>query len=227
MQSDNECYRILIRDYFFPSPYIDVPDNCLWWTIFWFRINRYTIFTTGQFIIYVLFEYDISAYHSLTYLYIWTSLLFNAHWAKKQENIFYRDAPYLFHLLLTVLYLEKKPFHFSDAQLIERCYNIDMENYERLSAHEEADSRCWSESIGRIRQCDHIVDVKQIIRQADEQVEKNLLIYQLMDKPKRPPLEQKKTNIFLIIFIHLSSFLLMALAIRNYMLIFQSIRSYI
>jgi len=158
MESDNECYRILIRDYFFPSPYIDVPDNCLWWTIFWFRLNRYTIFTTGPFIIYVLFEYDISAYHSLMYLYIWISLLFNAHWAEKQENIFYRDAPYLFHLLLTVLYLEKDPFHFSDAQLIERCYNIDMENCERLSAHEEADSRCWSETICRIRQCDNIVD---------------------------------------------------------------------
>ncbi|CAF4723744.1 unnamed protein product, partial [Rotaria sp. Silwood2] len=45
MQSNNECYAKLRQDYYFASLYIDVPDNCTWWTLFWFRINRYTMYT--------------------------------------------------------------------------------------------------------------------------------------------------------------------------------------
>ena len=55
-------------------------------------------------------------------------------------------------------------------------------------------SRCWREAISKIRQCDNYIDIKQIIEEAaDEQIEKNQLIYQLLDKLMLPSPEKKKS----------------------------------
>ncbi|CAF3002590.1 unnamed protein product [Rotaria sp. Silwood2] len=159
IQSNNECSEILRRDYNCLSPYINVPDNCTWWTIFWFRVNRYTVYTVVLFF-NVLNEYKISSYHMFMYMYIEVGLIFNADRSNRQSNIFYRDGPLLLCVLLMILYLEKKPF--CDMKAMVRSIDIKIVNDERLSALEEANSQCWSEAIGKIRQCDSIDKIKQI-----------------------------------------------------------------
>ncbi|CAF3376637.1 unnamed protein product, partial [Rotaria sp. Silwood2] len=144
IQSNNECSEILRRDYNCLSPYINVPDNCTWWTIFWFRVNRYTVYTVVLFF-NVLNEYKISSYHMFMYMYIEVGLIFNADRSNRQSNIFYRDGPLLLCVLLMILYLEKKPF--CDMKAMVRSIDIKIVNDERLSALEEANSQCWSEAI--------------------------------------------------------------------------------
>jgi hypothetical protein len=95
-----------------------------------------------------------------------------------------------------------------------------MENQERSFAQVQAECQCWSEAIYKIRQCDNADEIKQIIRQADEEEEKIRVRYPLLNYPVLPPPEQKK-NIFLSIFIHITTFLLSVLAIWNYMLLFR------
>ncbi|CAF1102778.1 unnamed protein product [Rotaria sordida] len=218
MQSNNECSEMLRQDYNFISPYINVPDNCTWWTIFWFRVNRYTVYTVVLLFVHVLNEYYISLYHTIMYVYTWVGLMVNTDRTHRQNNIFYRDAPYLLCVLSMILYLEKKPFN--DLKAIKRSLDIDMVNDERLFALEKANSQCWSETIGKIRQCESNVKIQEIIRQMDEQIAKNHLIYQLSDNPVFPRPEQKKTTSFLICLFMEYYFFLCALAVWNYILLF-------
>ncbi len=221
LQSNNECCKTLKREYIFVSPYIYVPDNCTWWINFWFRINRYTIYTTLPFYIHVCYDYFAAPCHMFTFSYIWMGLIFNSDRAHHQGNIFYRDAPFLLYLLLMVLYLENIPF--KDSQAIERYFDIDMENDERDLARQIANDQCWNEAIYKIRQCDSNIDIKQIIRQVDEQTEKNRLIYKRLDNPVLPPPEQKKKSIFFHIFIYMGWVFLCALAVWNYILLFHQV----
>jgi hypothetical protein len=120
-----------------------------------------------------------------------------------------------------VLYLENIPF--KDSQAIERYFDIDMENDERDLARQIANDQCWNEAIYKIRQCDSNIDIKQIIRQVDEQTEKNRLIYKRLDNPVLPPPEQKKKSIFFHIFIYMGWVFLCALAVWNYILLFHQV----
>ncbi|CAF1972951.1 unnamed protein product [Rotaria magnacalcarata] len=128
--------------------------------------------------------------------------MFNGNRAHQQNSLFYRDAPILLGALLMVLYLEKKPFE--DSKATQRYIDIDSVNDERLEAFETANEQCWNEVIDKIRHCDNSNDAKEIIRQADEQTAKNVLMYQLIDNPVFPRPEQKKKSIFLNIFIHIN-----------------------
>ncbi|CAF5114998.1 unnamed protein product [Rotaria magnacalcarata] len=145
--------------------------------------------------------------------------MFNGNRAHQQNSLFYRDAPILLGALLMVLYLEKKPFE--DSKATQRYIDIDSVNDERLEAFETANEQCWNEVIDKIRHCDNSNDAKEIIRQADEQTAKNVLMYQLIDNPVFPRPEQKKKSIFLNIFIHVASFFLCVLAVLNYIFLFH------
>ncbi|CAF3856170.1 unnamed protein product [Rotaria magnacalcarata] len=119
--------------------------------------------------------------------------MFNGNRAHQQNSLFYRDAPILLGALLMVLYLEKKPFE--DSKATQRYIDIDSVNDERLEAFETANEQCWNEVIDKIRHCDNSNDAKEIIRQADEQTAKNVLMYQLIDNPVFPRPEQKKKSL--------------------------------
>ncbi len=218
IQLHNECYKILKRDYDFISLYIDVPHHCTWQSLFWFRINRYTIYTAYVVFLYVLLVYYISQCYMIAHLYIWASLVYNFFQAKQEDYFFYRDAPILFHTLIMVLYLDNQPFH--DLEMSHRWIEIKMENEERSFAQEQAECQCWSEAIYKIRQSDNADEIKQIIRQADEEEGKIRMRCPLLDYPVLPRPEKKK-NILLSIFIYIATFLLCVLAIWNYILLFR------
>lgn len=218
IQQNNECYKTLKRDYDFISLYIDVPHHCTWWNLFWVRINRYTIFIAYMVFIHILLDYFISIRYMMVHIYICAGLLYNVLEAKQEAYFCYREAPILFHTLTIVLNLENQPFE--DSKMTDRWVEIEMENLERSFAQEQAESQCWNEAIYKIRQCDNSDEIKQIIRQTDEEEKRIRMRYPLLDNPVLSPPEQKK-NIFLNIFIHITTFLLCILAVWRYMLLFR------
>lgn len=81
IQSNNESCKILKREYSFISRYINMPDNCTCWIIFWFRINRCTMYITLPFCVLVWHGYYILPCHILTciciYIYIYLGRLYS------------------------------------------------------------------------------------------------------------------------------------------------------
>lgn len=218
LQSNNECCTKLKRDYVFASPYINVPDNCNWWTPFLFRLNRYSMYLASIFLFYVVAHFYIPKFHLLMYVFIYQGLMFNACRAHEQNNIFYRDAPILLLLILAVLYLEKEPFR--DLELISKWIEIDKKNDERLFALADIDAQYWIDVIFKIRQCDDIASVKNIIKQVDNDIEQQESIHQLLNEPILHEPEKKNISIYLLAFIRMTAFLLVIFSIWNHVLLF-------
>ena len=157
------------------------------------------------------------------HIYIRASFLYNI---KQKDNVFYHDASILIHTLIIVLYLENEPF--LDSKMMHRWIEIKMENEERSYAQIQAVCQCWSESADKTKQCENVDEIEQIIRQRDEEEERILGGYPLLDYPVSLPPEEKK-NILLTIFIHITTFSLCLLGVWNYLLLFSrgSIASFI
>ena len=137
----------------------------------------------------------------------------------QQDYIFYYQGPILLHSLVVMLYLENQPFE--DPEMIKRYGNIRMENDKRSNAQAEIIVQYMSEAICKIRQYNNNVDIKEVMQQADEQLEKNLLRCQLLDYPMLPSPEKKKKIIRFILFIHVMLFLLIVLALWNIISLFH------
>ena len=107
-----------------------------------------------------------------------------------------------------------------DLELLSKWIEIDKKNDERLIASADIDGQYWIDVIFKIRQCDDIVSVKKIIKQADNDIKKNESIYQLLDEPMLPEPKKKNISIYLLVFIHMVAFLLVVFSIWNHILIF-------
>jgi hypothetical protein len=219
----DECYQILKEDNYFGSLYIDVPDECKFWTLFWFRINQYTIYTTFIFSYYIVVVYQTSIWHILTHGYICIGLMVHCFLIPQQGYIFYYQGPTLLHLLVLVLNLEKQPFE--DPEIMIQYGRIREENNERSVAQSELVLDSQNELICKMRQCNTKAEIEEVVRQVDEQLEKNLLRCQLLDYPALALPKEKKKNILFTLFIHLTLFLLIILALWNTPSIFR--RGYI
>lgn len=221
---NNECYKTLRRDSDLISSFrINVPHYCTWQNLLWFRINLYTIYGIYFMFLYLLYGYYISGCHLFVNTFIEViffnkSFLFQNLPDEQQDHIIYRHIPVLFHALIIVLNLENQPFWDSDME--NPRIKIKKENDERLFAKERAIDRCWKEVISQIRHCNQADKIRKIIRERDEEEEKILARYQLLDYPPSPS-QEKKTNRSLTIFIHIATFFLLVLAIRNCIFLFR------
>jgi hypothetical protein len=222
----DECYQILNEDNYSGSLYIDVPDECKFWTLFWFRINHYTLYTTILFSCYILCVYEISIWHTMTHVYTCLGLLLHYDQTPQQDNIFYCQGPIHLHLLVLVLNLEKQPFE--DPEIMIQYGRIREENNERSVAQSQLRLDSQNELICKMRQCNTKAEIEEVVRQVDEQLEKNLLRCQLLDYPALALPKEKKKNILFTLFIHLTLFLLIVLALWNIISLFRpgSIRSF-
>ncbi len=223
MLINDECYQILKEEYYSGSLYLNVPYKCTSWIVFWFRINHYTIYATYMFLIYLVTTYHISMYHMVTHLYTSLGLMFHCFETPQKDYIFYYQIPTLLHLLVVMLYLEKQPFE--DPEMSIQYFHIREENNKRSNAQVEIILQHMNETICKIRQYNNNVDIEEMMQQADEQLEKNLLRCQLLNYPVLSSPEKKKKNIF---FIHITLFLLIVLALWNIISVFHrgSFRSY-
>ncbi|CAF3648765.1 unnamed protein product [Rotaria sp. Silwood1] len=209
----DECYKILKLDYYSGSLYINVPDSCEFWTPFWFRINHYTIYGTYIFSIHILTVYEISTSHTVMHMYTCVGLMVHCFRTSQQDYLIYYQGPTLSHLLVLMLYLESQPFE--DSQMIARYYRICNENNDRSFAQAEINIRCIDQAMCKMRQCNSTSEIDEVMRQTDEQIKISLLRCQYLDYPVLTSPEQKKTNILVILFIYVTSLLLILLAVWN------------
>ncbi|CAF1422039.1 unnamed protein product [Rotaria sordida] len=99
--------------------------------------------------------------------------------------------------------------------MIARYNWICHENNKRSFAQTEIIIRCTGEAMCKMRQCNSKIEIDEVMRQTDEQIETSLLRCQYLDYPVLTAPEQKKTIILVIIFIYVTSFLLIVLAVWN------------
>jgi hypothetical protein len=98
-------------------------------------------------------------------MFIWIGLVFNASRMHEDHTIVYGDAPYLILVLITVVYLEEKPFF--DWEMVRQCLSIEKENDQRFLQLTRLNDQCLTEAMNLLTQCNDNFDREGIFRQLD------------------------------------------------------------